>query len=323
MQDAIVPLTHLPADLEVLLEKTRAFIGASKAPATIRGYKSDWTDFASWAAARQLCALPAAPTTIALYISDRSSTLVAASLARRLTTISSKHKEAGYLESPTRNPLVAMTFRGIRREIGTAQKFKQALLSPEIRRIVACCPETLSGLRNKALLLISYAAMTRRSETAALSVEDAEAVPEGIVLTIRSSKRDQEAAGRKVGIPYGADETTCPVRALSVYMDKAGIRSGAIFREIDQKGRLSPFGLHPDSVGYIFKRCAARTGMKNVEEIAGHSTRSGAITEAARNNVPEYLIRRQSGHKPGSKTLDRYIRLGEMFTRNAAAGLGL
>lgn len=210
MQDAIVPLTHLPADLEVLIEKPRAFIGASKAPATIRGYKSDWTDFASWAAARQLCALPATPTTIALYILDRSSTLVAASLARRLTAISSKHKEAGDLESPTRNPLVAMTFRGIRREIGTAQKFKQALLSPEIRRIVVCCPETLSGLRDKALLLISYAAMTRRSETAAHSVEDVEAVPEGIVLTIRSSKRDQRL--RDVWWAFPTVLTRRPVR---------------------------------------------------------------------------------------------------------------
>jgi hypothetical protein len=61
----------------------------------------------------------------------------------------------------------------------------------------------------------------------------------------------------------------------------------------------------------------------NVEEIAGHSLRSGFCTEAARQNVPAYLIRRQARFKPGSKTLDRYIRLGEMFTRNAASGLGL
>jgi hypothetical protein len=60
-----------------------------------------------------------------------------------------------------------------------------------------------------------------------------------------------------------------------------------------------------------------------VEEISGHSLRSGFCTEASRQSVPEYLIRRQAGFKPGSKTLDRYIRLGEMFTRNAVSGLGL
>jgi len=38
------------------------------------------------------------------------------------------------------------------------------------------------------------------------------------------------------------------------------------------------------------------------------------------NGVPTYLIKRQTGHK-SSKMLDRYIRLGEMFTRNAASGL--
>jgi integrase len=145
---------------------------------------------------------------------------------------------------------------------------------------------------------------------------------EGIVLTIRRSKVDPEAAGRKVGIPYGANDVTCPVRTLQRYLAAGGIVSGFVFRAVDQKQRLSRAGLHRDSVGYIIKRSAARAGMVTAR-IAGHSLRSGSITQAARNGVPEYLIRRQSGHKPGSKAFDRYIRLGEMFTRNAAAGLGL
>ena len=322
MQYLIVPHNPLPADLEALVAKTRAFIAVSKSANTLRGYKSDWADFLSFTAEHQLIALPAEPATVALYLTARSSSLAAASLARRLTSISSKHREAGYLESPTRHPLVTITFRGIRREIGTAQNFKQALLSPEIRRIVDCCPETLAGLRDKALCLCSYAMAARRSETAALRVEDLRAVPEGIVLTIRKSKVDAEAAGSKVGIPYGADDATCPIRALQRYLKGAGIVSSPIFRAIDQKGRVSSFGLHPDSVGYIIKRAAARAGLK-VADIAGHSLRSGFCTEAARNNVPAYLIRRQARFTPGSKTLDRYIRLGEMFTRNAASGLGL
>jgi hypothetical protein len=97
---------------------------------------------------------------------------------------------------------------------------------------------------------------------------------------------------------------------------------GAYFRAIDQKGRVSPFGLHPDSVGYILKRAAARAGF-TVKNIAGHSVRSGFCTEAARQNVPSYLIRRQARFKPESKTLARYIRQGKMFTKNAASALGL
>ena len=108
---------------------------------------------------------------------------------------------------------------------------------------------------------------------------------------------------------------------MRIYIDSAKIESGFVYRAIDQKQRVSPVGLHPDSVGYIIKRAAARAGMR-VEGIGGHSLRSGPITQAARNNVPTYLIKRQSGHK-SSKMLDRYIRLGEMFTRDAASGMGL
>ena len=145
-------------------------------------------------------------------------------------------------------------------------------------------------------------------------------MPEGLLVTIRQSKTDQESVSRKVGIPYGKDEATCPVRALTIYKEAASIESGYLFRAIDQIGRVSALGLHRDSVGYVLKRAAARAGL-TVEDIAGHSFRSGFCTEAARQNVPEYLIRRQARFKPGSRTLDRYIRLGEMFTRNAASGL--
>jgi integrase len=322
MKDEIIPLNAPAADFEALVAKARAFVLASKSVNTLRGYRSDWSDWVNWTAAHQLRAFPADSTAVALYLTDRSTTLRASSLARRLNAIAFHHHQAGVLDSPTSAPLVRATFQGIRREIGIAQSFKRALLTPEIRRIVACCPETLAGLRDRALILTSYAMAARRSESAGLTAEDIEAVPEGLLVTIKKSKVDQESAGRKVGIPYGADEATCPVRALTIYMAAAGILSGFVFRAIDQKQRVSPFGLHRDSLGYIYKQAAARAGMK-VEDIAGHSLRSGFCTEAARQNVPEYLIRRQSGHKPGSKTLDRYIRLGEMFTRNAAAGVGL
>jgi hypothetical protein len=47
------------------------------------------------------------------------------------------------------------------------------------------------------------------------------------------------------------------------------------------------------------------------------------VTQIARNGVPEFMVRRQAGFMPESKTLDCYIRLGEMFTHNSAAQLVL
>jgi hypothetical protein len=170
-------------------------------------------------------------------------------------------------------------------------------------------------------MLLSFSMMSRRSETAAFRVADIVAVPEGLVVTIRKSKVDQEGEGRKVGIPCGTDEATCPVRVLQRYLKAASIVSGFVFRAVDQRSRVSPSGLHSDSVGYIIKRAAARGNLNlmgvKIEDVAGHSIRSRAIAVAALNGQPECLIRRQSGHKPGSKSFDRYIRLGHL-TRTRA-----
>jgi hypothetical protein len=37
-------------------------------------------------------------------------------------------------------------------------------------------------------------------------------IPEGLVVTMRRSKTDQEGQGRPVGIHYGSNPTTCKVR---------------------------------------------------------------------------------------------------------------
>jgi integrase len=323
MNNLIVPSHPLPADLNALVAKTRALLANTVSAATKRGYASDFFgDWKAWAESHNAPVLPAEPEWICLYLVDRSSTLKAATLARRLNAISYYHRQANCLLSPTHHPLVRETFTAIRREIGTKQKIKQALLTDDVRKIVACCPDSLAGKRDKALYLVSFAGMLRREDSSALRFEGLQFTPEGLVITLDHGKTDQESRGREIAIVPGADPTTCPLRALRDWLDTAKISSGPVFRGVDQKGRVSPSGLHRDSIGYILKRAAARAGM-NVAGIAGHSLRSGGITAAAGNGVPEYIIRRQSHHNPASKSFHRYIRLAERFTKNASSGLGL
>ena len=195
------------------------------------------------------------------------------------------------------------------------------LLAGEIRRIVAYCLETLSSLRDRALILVGYASAFRRSELAAIDCAHLSFTKDGLVIDLHRSKTDQEAAGRKVGIPFGKDEATCPVRALRCWLAKSGITTGAVFRGVNRHGRPSRRGLHKDCVGWILKRAALRAGLKP-EPVGGHSLRAGHVTQAAMNSVSERDIMRQTGHK-SAEMLARYIRIGTMFTRNTAAGLGI
>lgn len=67
------------------------------------------------------------------------------------------------------------------------------------------------------------------------------------------------------------------------------------------------------------KGAATAAGL-NAGELAGHSLRAGLATSAARAGASERAIMKKTGHK--SLTIVRkYIREGEAFTDDAAAGL--
>ena len=323
MQPRTYALVSIPASLEELIQKARNFVAAAKAPATLKAYRNDRRDFESWCRAHQLPSLPSTPESVALYIADRASTLASGTIARRLTSITKAHQAAGLTDAPatTRHFVVGETLKGIRRTIGTAQHGKAPLLSADIRRIVAARRENLLGLRDAALVLVGFAGGFRRSELAVIYIYDLKFSTDGVVVTVRKSKTDQEGAGREVGLPFGASQDTCPVRALRQWLDRAGIREGPVFRSVGRYGHVSRRGLHKDSIGKLLKRAAARAGM-NVDPLGGHSLRAGCVTQAAMNGVREFVIMRQTGHKTVA-TLRRYIRSGEIFRENAVAGLGI
>ena len=323
MQPHTCSLTPKPSTLEELIQKAKTFVAAAKAPATVKAYRNDWGDFESWCRARQLPFLPSTPETVALYIADRASTLASGTITRRLTSITKAHQAAGFTNSPatTRHFVVGETLKGIRRTIGTAQHGKDPLLSADIRRIVAARRRDLLGIRDSALVLAGFAGGFRRSELAGIHISDLKFSSDGVVITIRKSKTDQDGAGREVGLPFGNSQDTCPVRTLRQWLVASGISDGPVFRSVGRYGHVSRRGLHKDSIGKLLKRAARRAGLK-VDELGGHSLRAGCVTQAAMNGVREFVIMKQTGHKT-VVTLRRYIRSGEIFRENAAAGLGI
>ncbi|HEU5457644.1 MAG TPA: site-specific integrase [Terracidiphilus sp.] len=234
-----------------------------------------------------------------MSIADQASTRAASTITRRLTSITKAHQAAGCRDSPasTRHFIVGETLKGIRRVIGTAQIGEAPLLTKDIQRIVAACPRTLAGLRDKALELVGFAGAFRRSELARLEVGDLAFHRKGVVIDLRVSKTDQEGAGRKVGLPFGKSQSTCPVRALRAWLRAAHIQLGPVFRRVDRAGHPARHrGLNKDSIGKLLKRVAARARMKT-GPLGGHSLRAGCVTQAAMNGVQEAVIQRQTGHK--------------------------
>jgi integrase len=303
-------------------DRARQFIAAAKAPATLKAYRSDFSDFESWCAAHGLTPLPAAPETVALYLAERADVLRPSTLTRRLAAIAKVHSAAG-LESPAslRHAVVSEVLKGIRRTKGTAPSCKAPFLVGQLKAALRDTREDLLGIRDRALLLIGFAGAFRRSELVALDVADIQFTDDGLVVTLRRSKTDQEGEGRKVGIPHGSKPTTCPVRALRAWLGAASISDGPLFRSVDRHGKLGTAALSGRAVALIVKGAAELAGL-DASAFAGHSLRAGLATSAAAAGASERSIMDQTGHR-SVQMVRRYIRDGSLFRDNAAASVGL
>ncbi|MGA2717311.1 MAG: site-specific integrase [Bryobacteraceae bacterium] len=302
------------------LDQVREYIRASKAQNTLRGYQSDWRGFCQWCEAHGLCPLPALPETVAAFIAECASALKVGSIQRRLNAIAEAHKALG-LESPTHSPIVTNTMKGIRRTKGAAPAQKAAALTDDIRAMVDVTDAGLIGLRDRALILVGFAGAFRRSELVGLSVEDCSFGNDGLTVTLRRSKTDQTGAGRKIGIPYGSNPETCPVRSLQAWMEQAGLTAGPMFRSISRHGQIRSGGLSGGDVARVVKKLALRAGL-DPAKYAGHSLRAGHATSAAIAGASERSIMNQTGHR-SVQMVRRYIRDGNLFRENSAGKLGL
>jgi site-specific recombinase XerD len=151
--------------------------------------------------------LPATAATLAAFLAcEATRGSRPSSIARRIAGIRHAHLLAGH-EPPSQAEMVKATFRGIRRSVGSAPKRKQPLTVDCLRAMVAAAPDNLIGLRDRALLLIGFAAALRRSELVALDVADLTETKAGLRLRIRASKTDQERQGTTVAIVPGDNST--------------------------------------------------------------------------------------------------------------------
>jgi site-specific recombinase XerD len=315
----VVEQPALPAELTATLELAADFAKASKAKATQDAYGSDFRIFESWCRPRGLRVLPATAESLCAFLADEASAgRRASTLGRRLAAIRYFHRAAGH-DTPTVDEKVKAVLAGIRRTIGAAPVRKKAATSDIVLGMVGGKGSDLRSLRDRTILLLGFAGAFRRSELVALNADDIEETPEGMLVTLRRSKTDQEGIGRRVAIPRG--EIACPVVALKAWLEAAGITEGAIFRRIFNKRaqRVTDRRLAPRNVAAIVKQGAARLGF-DPSTFGGHSLRAGFVTSAVKRGANLIKITDVTGHK-SLEMLKTYSRDAEAFVGHAGAGL--
>jgi integrase len=218
------PTLSLASGHQPLPEAVSGYIAAALADNTRRAYQGDLLDFQHWGGT-----IPCTSETLAAYIADRAGIHSTYTITRRVVGISRAHVSQG-LPDPAKTDLVRVVLRGVRKTHGKPQHLAAPLLKHGLLSILPLMSGT-KGIRDRALILLGFAAALRRSELVALDVTDLQFVSEGFVVHVRRSKTDQVGEGREIAVPWGRT-SACPVKAVRAWLTLAQITDGAIFRRV-------------------------------------------------------------------------------------------
>lgn len=236
-------------------------------PNTLRAYRADMLEFIRYCGKTHEAAWPAAPATVAGFLLQTlNQRIKSATIRRKASSISAIHRLSSELD-PTKHADVKIALRKIVRHLGSRHDQPYPINRSVLDKLLAVCGSDLQGLRNRALLLLAYDSMRRRSELVALRVGDIASLPSGAAtVLLRKSKTDQQGFGKWLHLSRETAD------ALQQWIKAANITEGFILRGIRPNGQLT-MSLCESRISRTFKRLAQRATLdeRAVNHISGHS----------------------------------------------------
>jgi len=327
----LVPVSaQLPADLAAEIAGARDTLASAKAASTQKAYASDWRRFCDFCEARNVEALPAHPDIVALFIHIEAEAGIApVTIGRRVAAITHHHRDVG-LPSPTARDdagVIAGMLAGVRRKYARKKEQKSPVQADVLKAMLA----TIEGMgvrarRDRAILALGMAGAFRRSELAALRLEDLKFTNTGVRITIPKSKRDQEGAGQTIAIPEG--RFIRPVTLLRHWLHAAGLlspdpatgkpRTGPVFLRLTRSDVPTTAAITDKTIARLVKTTAAAADL-DPSLYSAHSLRAGFLTEAAARRANLFKMKDHSRHKSLDTVAD-YVRDAAMFDDHAGDG---
>jgi integrase/recombinase XerD len=253
---------------------------AARSTATHKKYNSLWSQFVTFCVGKRVPYLPAASSSVLLFIAElHQSPSKISSVRVFITVIRQRHVEKS-LPDPTASHLVAKAVEGALRIAAQSKEWplERDPFPVEALRVWVARPPTLSEFlrsRNAALISLGLRAMLRAAEIVKIRLEDVHESNGGLSVRMRPSKADQNALRK----PFFVDPSglpTCPaalVRALIHMRRNQGAQESDLMFS-DVSGRP----LSPSAVSSIVKSVADHAGIEG--NFSGHSLRIGGASAA-------------------------------------------
>jgi site-specific recombinase XerD len=289
-----------------LLQETITKIEGAYAPSTIRAYRADFNDFILFCCGRKAEALPAEPHSVVEYISKLTeSGRSSASIRRAVYGLSAIHK-LNRLNDPTKDPDVTLEMRRMHRKLGRSCSQAGSINADTLDKLLVATDDSLRGIRDRALLLVAYDTLCRRSELVSLQVKDVKInIKNGIEtssILLRKSKTDQDSTGKWLHLSPRAHY------ALVEWINELPEGQEYLMAGIDRGGRISLNSLGSGQVNRIYKRIARNAELDElvIEGISGHSMRVGAAQNLLNSGASMPIIM-QCGKWSKADTVMRYL----------------
>jgi integrase len=246
---------------------------------------------------------------------QRLGALKLSTVVHRIAVLSKAH-QLRRVENPCEQPSVRHLLARARRasnKRGERPTKKTAITRRELEALVATCDDSLEGLRDRALLYFAFASGgRRRSEVAAADFADLMRLPEGgFVYRLQYSKTQQ--AGPNANSTPEKPVLGVAADALAAWIAASGLSEGRIFRRLRKSVVCA--ALSPAAVAEIVQRRAARAGLDG--DFAGHSLRSGFVTEGGRQGVALPAIMAMTEHRSVASVIG-YFQAGGVQDNPAA-----
>lgn len=311
------------------LENLREYLLREGAPSTRRAYQAHWRAFESFCKERETVPVSCSPEIVAAFLGEMAQQgRAASSVAQARAAIHKAHellrmmqRDPNSVPDPTTHPIVKKLMSEVSKDAAGKVTQKMALTIPQVRSILGSCSDDIRGVRDRAMIAMGILSAMRRSEIVSLEVSQLVFDERGITVTLGKTKTDQQGKGAVLAIPRASSEDICPVALTQRWLDETGIESGPVFRGIHPQGRILDKPITATWFVLRLKQAAKDAGLPE-ERIAGHSLRSGFVTEAAKRGASILEVSEVTRHRD-LNMVKRYYRNEEAWSNNAAKKLGL
>lgn len=274
------------------------------APSTIRAYYTDGRKFVDWCAAKNYAPFPVTEAALVEYMEEIQDQFTRATIERRISSLRRINRFLGFADPAGQEFFLAK--RRMRRAKPLRPRQAHGINEALLLKAIAAQPETLTGIRNRALLSLGYDFLARRSELIALRAGDISFQYDGTLrAVIRRGKADPFGRGR---LAFGSERSA---KLLRRWLRRKPKDIEWLFCATSHETCLDQ-PLCTRSVNDIIKRAVCRVrGMRPRDrEISGHSLRVGAAQDLLIKGFDTAAIMRAGGWRSLS-ALSGYLDLAE------------